>query len=312
MISCMPKSSVLLHGFIALLMSVVWNEIAFGQGNGSLRPVDGLDHGSVYREAQQLFEQTQYEASLIKCDLALNDNLPVRIFNSIQATAIRCCLRLNRRDEAVQRVETIWKRDDASPFLNLLPLVWDDRLPTTERYVATPRNLRSQSLPRQLAAASSLLHDPQHQQSCVKILTDVRASRRLPMSVLAETQLWRLGVRKTDDVRLSSVQRWKTQADSLPQSQRAGPQFVVGRALQLRQQPDPAALAFLWAPMMQTDDAFLAATGLAEAIVCLESTGRRDTAQRLRQELQHRFGHTSAAQLTSNSQPDQSSTAQSQ
>jgi hypothetical protein len=288
----MRASSTILLG---PLLIVACCRMCVGQDSGSLQPATGLGNASAYGDAQLLFEKEQYDRALLRCDQALEDALSVRIFNRIQALAIRCCLRLNQFEEALSRVELIYKKDEASPALSLLPLVWDDRLPEKERYVARSKDLESELLPRQLAAASSLLKNAQYRKECVVVLTSIRASHRLPLSVLAETQLWRIDAVQTDSFHLRNIDRWKQRADALPESLRAGPQFTVGRALQLRQKPNQAALELLWAPMMQYDDIFLAASGLAEAIVCLESTGRQESARRLRLELQQRFGHTSAA-----------------
>lgn len=289
--------------FIGPLLIAVCCQVSVGQDVGLLQLATGPGNASAYGDAQLLFEKEQYGRALLRCDQALEEVFSVRIFNRIQALAIRCCLRLNHFGEALSRVELIYRKDDASPYLSLLPLVWDDRLPEKERYVARSKDLESQSPPRQLAAASSLLQNTQYRKKCVEVLTSIRASHRLPLNVLAETQLWRIDAVQTDSFHLRSVYRWKQRADTLPESLRTGPQFIVGRALQLRHKPNQAALELLWVPMMQQDDLFLAAAGLAEAVVCLESTGRRKSARRLRLELQQRFSHTSSARNLVNQTP---------
>jgi len=295
--------STIFRTFIGPLLIAVCCQVSVAQDGGLLPVATGPGNASAYGDAQLLFEKEQYSRALVRCDQALEDAFSVRIFNRIQALAIRCCLRLNHLEEALSRVELIYRKDDASPYLSLLPLVWDDRLPEQERYVARSKDLESQSPPRQLAASSSLLQHVQYRKECVEVLTSVRASHRLPLNVLAETQLWRIDAVQTDSFHLRSVDRWKRRAAALPESLRAGPQFIVGRALQLRHKPNQAALELLWAPMMQQDDLFLAAAGLAEAVVCLESTGRRKSARRLRLELQQRFSQTSAARNLVNQTP---------
>ena len=283
-----------------LLASVACGSSCVGDTYNSSRSTGDLGAAHVYKEAERLFDESEYEQALALCDQTLDELFPARIYNRIQAVAARCCVRLNRREDALQRIEAIFKRDSASPYLSLVPLVWDDRLPVNERYLASPQDLQSKSPTRQLAAASSLLLDSQHTEYCVEILTKVRAERRLPMSILAETQLWRVQMPTTDTVYLPTVRRWQKRAATLPESLRAGPQFLVGRALQVRHKTDQASLELLWLPMMRTDDPYLAASALAESILCLEATGRRGAARRLRRELQDCYGSTSAARrLTS-------------
>ena len=80
----------------------------------------------------------------------------------------------------------------------------------------------------------------------------------------------------------------------------------------MRRKPDQAALELLWLPLMRTDDFGLAAAALAESILCLEETGRSESARRLRRELQDRFGRTSAARRLAESDSNQPPTGPSE
>jgi tetratricopeptide (TPR) repeat protein len=300
----MRPLSIWFNAAVGILASLTSDSFCHGEHNNSFRLTGGRGTEHAYAEAERLFGQSEYEQALAICDQSLDDSFPPRIYNRIQAVAARSCVLLNRREEALRRVESIYKRDPASPFLSLVPLVWDDRLPINERYVASPADLQSESPTRQLAAASSLLLDSRHSERCVEILTDIRAERRLPMSILAETQLWRVQMPTTDTIYLPTVRRWQQRAGTLPESLRAGPQFLVGRALQLRHKPDQASLELLWLPMMRTDDPYLAAAALAESILCLEATGGSENARRLRRELQDRYGGTSGARRLTRPESD--------
>ena len=299
----MHTSPIHLCCAVIIALTPAGGAVCCGQVRNSIRSADSSRFRDGYAEAKRLFDQSMYEEALLRCDQTLEDIFPARVYTRIQAMATRCCLLLSRREDALRRIETIYQRDPESPHLSLTPLLWDDRLPARERFTAPAEDLFSESPTRRLAAASSLLQDSHHRETCVQILTEMRASRRLPMSILAETQLWRVQMRSTDSVHLPTVRRWQLRAASLPESLRAGPQFIIGRALQLRKKPDQAALELLWLPLMQTDDTHLAASGLAEAIICLEATGRIESALRLRRELQNRFGRTSAARRLTSSEP---------
>lgn len=301
-----------LNPSISFLVVLVCAVSCHGEPGSPGQVAGGPLTGSAYEEAEQLFHAGDYQQAVEYCDRTLDDLFPTRVYNRIQALAVRSCLRLNRREDALQRVETICKRDPESPYLSLVPLVWDDRLPSDERYVASAEDLRAASVVRQLAAASSLLPDSRYTARCVEILTGIRAERRLPLSVLAETQLWRVDMPTVEKVYLPTVRRWQKRAAALPESLRAGPQFLVGRALRMRHKPDQAALELLWLPLMQTDDPCLAAAALAESIRCLEETGRSASAQRLRRELQDRFGQTSAARRLAESDSNPSATGPSE
>ena len=254
-----------------------------------------LDESTPYAQAQRAFEQKDYELALRKCRQALQDEWPERFENRILATAARCCLMIHQHEGAIHYVERIHHNNPSSPYISLLPLVWDHRLPESERHAPGPGDLTSSSPVRQFAAASAFLLDEEYGNDSHRILSEFRASGLLPLTTIAETQLWRLRTNEIDSLPLGTVHNWSERLSRLPEATRGGPQFVVGRALHQHHRVDEAALHFLWLPMMEHDDSYLAASSLFEAIQCLEETGRRNEARLLRRELLDRFSDSSAA-----------------
>lgn len=288
------RATLLAGRLLALALVLVSACVSLCHGQDDTSP-DRIGDASAHATAKALYADGKYEQALQECDRAIDDSFPDRIYNRIQATAVRCCLALNRRKEALRRIEAIHRRDDTSPHLSLMPLVWDERLPADERYQASPEDLRAKSVVWRMAAASALLQDTQFRSDCKRVLDKVQTEEFPPLSQLAEAQVWRLEVSDVDSLPLAVVQRRQRRVSSWPTTLRAGPQFVIGRSLRQRHKPDQAVLELLWAPMMAPDDPFFAASSLAEAIGCLESAGRTVAARRLRVELQQRFGETSSA-----------------
>ncbi len=254
------------------------------------------DKDMPYAQALQLIEQSNFKEALNKCREALKEEWSTRMEIQIQATAVKCCLMLNKRSEAIERVEEIYRASSSSSFISLLPLVWDERLPAPEQPAVNVADLQSDSAPRRLLTASALLHNPDHQQACVDILTEFRTSGLLPLNLMAETQLWRLKTFPDAAVSLDTIERWRSRLGELPEDMHAGPHFVIGRLLQNHQRLEDAALEFLWLPCMECHDPGLAASGLSQAITCLKQSGRTHSAAGLYRELQERFSQTSAAQ----------------
>ena len=248
-----------------------------------------------HTQALELFAESRFDEALQACDEAIPWETRPWVRDEIRAAAVRCCLFLNRRAEALRRIEAICERDTASRHCGLLPLVWDERIPQDERYSAQAADLSSRSRLRQLAAAASLLHQQEHQADCIRVLTHLRADRRSPLSLLAETQLWRVPLINREPLRTARVDRWRTRSAELPPWLRSGPQYLVGRALQLHHETDRAALEYLWTPLMRHDDPVLSAASLSAAVVCLRDAGRMTSAEWLRAELLQRFPATSAA-----------------
>ena len=251
---------------------------------------------SLYAQAQDLFRRGQYEAALEQCDAAAAAAEVTGLKNRIRATAARCCLRLNRRAEVVRRLEEIERDDRASSWLALLPLVWNEKLPESERYVAAPTDLQAPSAVRRLAAASALLHETAYRDDCERILREFYLAGRLPFSMMAETQLWRLAADDAEAASLATVRRWQSRLAELPPTMRGGPTYLTGRALRIRHHSAEAVPLLLWLPLTEHDDRFLAAASLAESIRCLRDSGCLAEAGLLEKELAERFGETSAAQ----------------
>jgi len=279
---------------IVLLACFVTQSECPAQNIGSAHPDVG-DDTAPYAQARRLLKESQYQAALEKCDEALKEQWPPRYTNTIQATAARCCLGLHRRDAALVRLESIYQRNASSSHLTLLPLVWDERLPDSERLTMDPRDLQSESVPRRLCAASALLHRSEYRDECAAILKQLRTSGRLPLSILAETQSWRLLIsdREAESVTLSTITRWQGRVSELPEPIQAGPHFVVARGLRTRRRLEQAALEFLWAPYMQCEDPFLAASSLFEAADCLQKAGQLPASRQLFGELKRRFADAS-------------------
>ena len=78
---------------------------------------------------------------------------------------------------------------------------------------------------------------------------------------------------------------WSDEVETSPESVRAGPYFVLGRALAHHKQPAEAALDLLRVPILYPEDRPLAAAALLAAGRALEEDSQADAARRLYREL---------------------------
>jgi len=239
----------------------------------------------------------EHRQALEYFDKALKTEDRLWAWNELQASAAKTCIALGDRLAAVQRIEEIFDRDRQTHHVWILPLVWDARLPETERIESPAADLNSASVIRQLVAASALLDNPTYRVSAEAKLERLRrgvASKRI--TELAEAQLWRLYLLDPSEKRPLLAQ-WQDRVSQLPVNARSGPQFVVGRLLAKQHQYDSAALAFLWMPLVSSVDPALSAQSLSEGISCLQLAGRYNEAKVLLAELQQRYPQTSAARI---------------
>lgn len=236
-----------------------------------------------------------FAAALTSLDAALGKEQRTWVLREVQASAAQALIGLGRRADAIARIEKIADSDPATRHVALLPLVWDERLPETERLIGRVEDLKSPFPLRQLAAASALLQDPKVEAEAVRVLVGLRTSAQPQVQELAELQLWRIRLLHPEQLRKPDVAFWQTRARDFDRTQRAAAEFLIGRALLLQYDFDAAALSLLWMPTMAAHDPPLAASSLAEAITALEHSGRFAEAAAAKAELLSRFPKSSAA-----------------
>ncbi len=103
-----------------------------------------------------------------------------------------------------------------------------------------------------------------------------------PVAQLAAAQLWRTEALTADAPRTAA---WRRAIDRMPEPLRAGPYFVLGRALARQGQLDEAALVLLRAPILYPRQVPLSADALVEAARVLEKRKRPRQAARLYREV---------------------------
>lgn len=241
---------------------------------------DGLSHVSQGRWADAL-------SSLRSAEETEPRRWVVREIRAARAQAERA----NRDFEgALRTVESILEDDPETRHVTELPLVWDERLPADDRMVLNVADLESPSQARKLTAASSLLHDPNHQAAAATVLRTLKTARGT-LKDLAEAQLWRLQlVPSTESVRNTlkeaEIRQWMQHVRFLDRRTRSGPEFLIGRGLRMIYDDDLAAISLLWMPLMEPLDPWTTQSSLKEALEALESSGRHQEADVLRREFQ--------------------------
>ena len=219
----------------------------------------------------------------------------------IRASEARALLALGRRNDVLAKIEQLAAEDPDTRHVALLPLVWDERLPATERFDADPADLQSASQLRQLTAASTLLQEAAYESAAVATLNLVRVGGRPRVRDLAEIQLWRVRLLHPATLRKADVALWQRRVEDLERELRGGAEVLLGRALLSQHDYDGAALSLLWMPLMHPADQATAASSLRDAVAALRLAGRHADAMHLETECLRRFPNSGAAGLTDNS-----------
>lgn len=209
----------------------------------------------------------------------------VREIRASMAEALRAAARF---EECVEVVEKIYESDPNTRHLNMLPLVWDERLLPEQRISGKPEDLKSASLLRQLVTASALLQDPVHETAAAGVLQTLKTGPRAALQQLAETQLWRRRLLHPETIRASETALWKQRVRDFDKRQRSGPEFIVGRALLAVHDYDNASTSLLWMPLVAPLDPPTTIACTKEAIIALRQSGRAEDAAQMQLRLDNR------------------------
>lgn len=174
------------------------------------------------------------------------------------------------------------RSDPATRLFDCIPLAWLPGTPSADLEQKARRWLDQDALPPAvLLGASHLLLAAQGTAAATKLskLTDNDDPR---IALLARAQLWRKQVASSTNKQLTD---WREAIERMPQPLRAGPYFVLGRALAQQQEHEPAALELLRVPILYPRERALSARALFEAGRSLEKLDQTAEAARLYREI---------------------------
>lgn len=248
-----------------------------------------------YDAGLELLQKRDCEKALSSFQTAESIERRAWVSREIMASSAQALVTLGRRPEAVKRIEKILEDDPATRHVALLPVVWDERLPPSERGAAAPDELKSPSLLQRLTAASVLLQSTEHGAAARETLTELRTCGKTGIQDLAEIQLWRVRLLKPDQLRRTDVTFWQTRAAELDRTMRGAAEFLIGRALMRFYEYDTAAVSLMWMPLMCPDDRVTAAASLRDAAEAMRQSGRAAAAAQVTGELMAWFPETSSA-----------------
>ena len=242
-----------------------------------------FDRGLVHMQTQE------WNAAIDSFEAALLHEQRIWVQREVLASSAEALLALGRHADVLVKVLKIAESDPATRHAGLLPLVWDGRIGTEQRFLASPSGLSSTSPLLQLTTASVLLDDPQQQTAAAETLTRLRVNSQPHIQELAEAQLWRLRLLHPEMLKKIDTELWSDRVREFGRSIRSGPEFVLGRALMLQHNYDAAAMHLMWPSSVGTADRQLIKISLTEAAMALKQSGRPAEAALAIQELAVRF-----------------------
>jgi len=246
-----------------------------------------------------LLAEGKYHQALAKLRAGLDDDKEQRgwVRREIVTQIVRCYQGLGQTTAAGDTFLNLVRSDPSTRSFDCIPLAW---LPA-----ATPAELQSAAqnwLSREesnstaaaaarLLGAGHLLSTP-NRDAALAELQRLAGSDDLRIAALAKAQLWNAQLAIADD---SDIRGWAIAVEQMPEAIRAGPYFVLGRALARRQRFEQAATALLRVAILYPDERELAARSLVEAGACLAQLHQPQEAIALFREVLEQHPESAAA-----------------
>lgn len=252
-----------------------------------LREIESVHftRSTAFDEGLRQMQRQEWRLAIASLTVAETTESREWVVREIQASLAESLRAEGRFEQCITVVERIFENDPNTRHLNLLPLIWDERLPENQRFHASIDDLKSKSVLRQLVAASALLQDPEQETAAAAVLQSLKNGPRVALQQLAETQLWRLRLLHPETIRASEIEHWMQRVRDLDKRQRSGPEFIIGRALLAVHDYDNASTSLLWMPLVAPLDPPTTSACTLEAIVALKQSGRIAEADRLEKDV---------------------------
>jgi tetratricopeptide (TPR) repeat protein len=213
----------------------------------------------------------------------------------ILADLVRADLAREDRASAGKDFLALLESDPHTRHFKLIPLDWEVRPPSADLAAAAKGWLRSNdSDAAKLLSSSILLFDPSAGEQAADTLDRLARSADRNIFTLARAQLWRKQIAR-GDVPGGEIERWEDRTQDIPEPLRGGAYYLIGQGWSGRGDPERAAAAFLWLPLVYDSDAGLAASAAVAAADELSKTRRTADAVQLYREVLTRFPKTNAA-----------------
>jgi hypothetical protein len=239
----------------------------------------------------RLFDDHQFSTAREKYAAALRAEARPWARRAILARIIACYRELNQFDAAAKLFLALVREDPDTPYFDQIPLAWMPLESSAALVQIGNEWLADEGAVPRLVGASFLLTSLERKKA-LDCLSDLSLEKDKRISCLAEAQAWRANIPTASQDTLSA---WERRVEAFPEALRAGPYWVLGRALAQHGEADRALLAYLHVPIVYPQARALAADSLRAAALVLDKQGEKAGALRLRQELLANYPETAAA-----------------
>ena len=231
--------------------------------------------------ADELFARREYAAAVPKYEQAMRGESRRWVQRRIVAQMIWGLRNMGQYRRAGELFLALARDDPAMLYDACIPLAWVPAQPAPDLEKKSQEWLKSDAAWAVLIGASHLLSTGERSEA-VKRLERLSDDKDPRIASLARALVWNATYVSATPAQLAA---WSDEIETFPPSVRAGPYFVLGRALAQHKQFEDAALNLLRVQMLYPQDRLLATAASYEAGRSLEGAGTADAAVRIYREL---------------------------
>jgi tetratricopeptide (TPR) repeat protein len=250
-------------------------------------PADRVEHVEFTRVDEQLAaDNLMMEGKLAEAVVAYGKAFGAEkrpwARNIILAQIILCHRGLGQFEEACAHFEFLVRGDPTTPYFDLIPLAWQTSEPPPTLVTRAQKWLANNETPAVALMGASWLLATDRRTVAAAVLNRLSTSVDRRVAELAAAQLWRTQVVSATP---EQVDRWRRAVRRFPPAVRAGPYYVIGKALARQGRHEQAALAFMRVPILYSGERSLAAESLWGAAGQLKRLGDTTESAALYREL---------------------------
>lgn len=244
-------------------------------------------------EGDDAWSRRDFATALTKYQSALATEPRRWVKRMLQARLVATLRESERWEPAADLFLSLVREDPATPDFAVIPLPWTTLSPPPSLETKARGWMSDRTSSVAALVGASLLLSSSARSDALRRLGELAVDGDERIARLADAQRWRAAAVTAD---VATVGTWERTINAIPESLRAGPYLVVGRAWASHSEPERAALQLLRVPILYGDaQPRLAAEACWSAGQALEKLQRPAQAADLYRELLRDFPTTAAA-----------------
>lgn len=242
----------------------------------------------------EAYSAGDYTTALARLTEARQSERRAWMQRELTADIVRCHRAMGQTAYACSEFARLAGLDPLTPHLDCIPLAWRTSRPPIGMEGDFRRWLAHPASPAMQLLAAGYMQSGESRNMAGTALQSLSRHTDERIASLAKAQQWRMKMVQAD---LDDADFWRSTVDDMPETLRAGPYYIVGKAYERNKAPRQAALAWMHVPILYPDQPAIAAECLAEAADAFETQGQAEHARRAWKEIVEQYADMPQAEV---------------